>query len=75
MDGNFVTNIYYPILDTLSVQLAARKRVYEELNVNINFFYNLSEIYINELKIQANKLVHKYPNDLEDALENENTIN
>lgn len=68
---NFRTNVYYPILDTLSVQLAGRKSAYEKLYENFNFFDDLSEIDTNELKNLANKLVSKYPDDLEETLGNE----
>lgn len=68
---NFRTNVYYRILDTLSVQLAGRKSAYQNLYVNFNFFDNLSKIDTNELKDLANKLVDKYPNDLEETLGNE----
>lgn len=68
---NFRTNIYYPILDTLSVQLSERKNAYEKLFVNFNFFDNLSKLDTNELKSQANKLAKKYPDDLEETLANE----
>lgn len=68
---NFRTNVYYPILDTLSVQLAKRRSAYEKLYENFNFFDNLSEIDTNELKNLANKLISKYPDDLEETLGNE----
>ena len=68
---HFRTNVYYPILDTLSVQLAGRKSAYEKLYENFNFFDDLSEIDTNELKSLANNLVSKYPNDLEETLGNE----
>ncbi|XP_074112948.1 zinc finger MYM-type protein 1-like [Cotesia typhae] len=68
---NFRTNVYYPILDTLSVQLAGRKSAYEKLYEKCNFFDNLSEIDTTELKNLANKLIDKYPDDLEETLGNE----
>ncbi|XP_044588849.1 zinc finger MYM-type protein 1-like [Cotesia glomerata] len=68
---NFRTNVNYPILDTLSVQLAGRKSAYEKLYEKFNFFDNLSEIYTTELKNLANKLVDKYLDDLEETLGNE----
>ncbi|XP_074106438.1 LOW QUALITY PROTEIN: zinc finger MYM-type protein 1-like, partial [Cotesia typhae] len=68
---NFRTNVYYPILDTLSVQLAGRKSAFEKLYEKFKFFDNLSEIDTTELKNLANKLVDKYPNDLEETLGNE----
>lgn len=68
---NFRTNIYYPILDTLSVQLAGRRNAYDKLYVNFSFFDNSSDIDTNELKNQANELVNKYPDDLEETLGDE----
>lgn len=68
---NFRTNIYYRILDILSVQLAGRKSAYQKLYENFNFFDNLTEIDTNELKNLARKLVHKYSEDLEGTLGNE----
>ncbi|XP_044598426.1 uncharacterized protein LOC123274771, partial [Cotesia glomerata] len=56
---------------TLSVQLAGRKSAYEKLYEKFNFFDNLSEIDTTELKNLANKLVDKYPDDLEETLGNE----
>ncbi|CAH2096804.1 unnamed protein product [Euphydryas editha] len=68
---NFRTNVYYPILDTLSVQLAGRKSAYEKLYENFDFFDYLSKIDTYEVKNLANKLVSKYPDDLEETLGNE----
>ena len=68
---NFRTNVYYRILDTLSVQLAGRQRAYQKLYESFSFFDNLSYIDTTELKSLANKLVKKYPNDLEETLGNE----
>lgn len=68
---NFRTNVYYSILDTLSVQLAGRKSAYETLYQHFNFFDDLCEIDTNELKNVANKLVNKYPDYLEETLGNE----
>lgn len=68
---HFRTNVYYPILDTLFVQLAGRKSAYEKLYKHFNFFDDLCEIATNELKNLANKLVNKYPDDLEETLGNE----
>ncbi|CAH1106316.1 unnamed protein product [Psylliodes chrysocephalus] len=59
------------LIYTLSVQLAGRKSAYEKLYENFNFFDDLSEIDTNELKNLANKLVTKYPDDLEETLGNE----
>ncbi|XP_026482761.1 zinc finger MYM-type protein 1-like [Ctenocephalides felis] len=70
-EEHFRINIYYRILDTLSVQLAGRKSAYHTLYEKFNIFDNLSEIETRELKIRANELVTKYPEDLEDTLGNE----
>lgn len=58
---NFRTNVYYRILDTLSVQLAGRKSAYQKLYENFSFFDNLPDIHTIELKNLENKLVKKYP--------------
>lgn len=71
---NFRTNVYYSILDTLSVQLAGRKSAYEKLYEHFNFFDNLSEIDINELKNLANRLVGKFSDVLEETLGNDNSF-
>lgn len=63
--------IIYFIQVLLSVQLAGRKSAYEKLYENFNFFDNLSEIDTTELKNLTNKLVDKYPDDLEETLGNE----
>lgn len=70
-EENFRTNVYYPILDTLSVQLTGRKSAYHNLYEKFNFFDNLYEIDTNELKICADELVTKYPDDLEETFANE----
>ena len=54
---NFRTNVYYRILDTLSVQLAGRQRAYQKLYESFSFFDNLSYIDETELKSLANKLL------------------
>ncbi|XP_026476049.1 uncharacterized protein LOC113381313, partial [Ctenocephalides felis] len=70
-EENFRINIYYRILDTLSVQLAGRKSAYHTLYEKFNIFDHLSEMETRELKIRADELVTKYAEDLEETLGNE----
>lgn len=68
---NFRTNIYYRILDILNVELIRRKEVYKQLHDNFSFFDNLPDININQLTELTAKAVATYPDDLEEALNNE----
>lgn len=68
---NFRINIYYRILDILSVELAGRKKAYQQLQSSFNFFENLSEIDTRKLRTQTAKIVEKYSDDLEEELSTE----
>lgn len=51
--------------------MTGRKSAYHNLFEKFNYFDNLYEIDTNELKIHADKLVTKYPDDLEETFGNE----